>query len=528
MDLLEYQAKELFRQVGIPVLPSQCIARLQDLKGLAIPYPIVLKSQVPIGGRRRAGGIRFVENTIDAVAAAQTIFNLPIFGKYPELLLAEAKYDTEKEFYLAIVLDYAARCPVLLGSQKGEGDVRLRVENIQQVVVDQDFSPFYARRLALKMGLQGELIGTIGGIVEKMYCLFSRWDLDLVEITPLGIRADREVMALDGKVTINDRALGRQVNSAFPFVQSLKDFRYQGKKTGLNLLKGIEPDGKIGLVCNGIGLMVATADLIYQQGGRPACCLNLSEDNDIKFQNGDLNGIDPVVVGSTHSINDAFGADVSRTDVSRTDVSRTDVSRTDVSQIDASQIDASQIDASQIDVSQADVLQNGSFHAEWQSHVFCDRLRQGFDRTLENRNIKAILINILGSIVPCDRIALAIADYLKQHSYQFSHSSKSNGSMLRSVTRQPMTRAIVRQAAMTSRSHSVDFQQSHPIRPDRLSTATQPSSSLNDFPPVVVRLVGENVELAKQHLAVLNIPLLESLDEAVARVVALAKSAPSS
>jgi succinyl-CoA synthetase beta subunit len=92
MDLLEYQAKELFREVGIPVLPSQRIDRPTDLKALRIPYPVVLKSQVSVGNRGKAGGIRFVENTIDAIAAARTIFNLPISGEYPQVLLAEANY----------------------------------------------------------------------------------------------------------------------------------------------------------------------------------------------------------------------------------------------------------------------------------------------------------------------------------------------------------------------------------------------------------------------------------------------------
>ena len=91
MDLLEYQAKALFREMGIPILPSQRIDHCRDLKGLKIPYPVVLKSQVYTGGRGKAGGVKFVENTIDAVAVAQAIFNLPIMGQYPEVLLAEAK-----------------------------------------------------------------------------------------------------------------------------------------------------------------------------------------------------------------------------------------------------------------------------------------------------------------------------------------------------------------------------------------------------------------------------------------------------
>ncbi len=103
MDLLEYQAKELFRETGIPVLPSQKIRHPQDLKGLKIPYPVVLKSQVRVGGRGKAGGVRFAANTIDAIAAAQAIFHLPIQEEYPDVLLAEAKYNADREFYLAIL-----------------------------------------------------------------------------------------------------------------------------------------------------------------------------------------------------------------------------------------------------------------------------------------------------------------------------------------------------------------------------------------------------------------------------------------
>ena len=98
MELLEYQAKELFRQMGIPVLPSQRINQPRDLKALTIPYPVVLKSQMYTGGRGKAGGIKFVSNTIDAMAAAQAIFHLPIMGKYPDVLLAEARYDADREF----------------------------------------------------------------------------------------------------------------------------------------------------------------------------------------------------------------------------------------------------------------------------------------------------------------------------------------------------------------------------------------------------------------------------------------------
>lgn len=304
MDLLEYQAKSLFRQMAIPILPSQQIDNPADLKGLKIPYPVVLKSQVRAGGRGRAGGIKFVENTIDAVAAAQTIFNLPIEDEYPQVLLAEAKYNADQELYLAVLLDPVARRPVLLGSSQGGMDVERSIEQMQQVAVDQEFSPFYARRLTLKMGLQGDLIQSVSTIVEKMYRLFVEKDLDLVEINPLGISPTGEVMALDGKVTANDDALGRHPDLAalsgkrqnsglarerrslhapgdrphsHSKVQQSPEFDPKSKSPISNSesLQLIELDGNIAILCNGVGLTMATLDAVTHQGGKPANFVNI-------------------------------------------------------------------------------------------------------------------------------------------------------------------------------------------------------------------------------------------------------------
>lgn len=304
MDLLEYQAKSLFRQMAIPILPSQRIDNPADLKGLKIPYPVVLKSQVRAGGRGRAGGIKFVENTIDAVAAAQTIFNLPIEDEYPQVLLAEAKYNADQELYLAVLLDPVARRPVLLGSSQGGMDVEGSIEQMQQVAVDQEFSPFYARRLTLKMGLQGDLIQSVSTIVEKMYRLFVEKDLDLVEINPLGISPTGEVMALDGKVTANDDALGRHPDLAAlsgkrqssglarerrsphaggdhshsqSKVQQSPEFDPKSKSAISNSesLQLIELDGNIAVLCNGVGLTMATLDAVTHQGGKPANFVNI-------------------------------------------------------------------------------------------------------------------------------------------------------------------------------------------------------------------------------------------------------------
>lgn len=278
MDLLEYQAKELFHEMGIPVLPSQRIDHPRDLKGLRIPYPVVLKSQVYTSGRAKAGGIKFVENTIDAVAAAQSIFNLAIMGQYPRVLLAEAKYDPDQEFYLAVLLDRSTRRPVLLGSQQGGVNVESALDQMRQVVVDQEFSPFYARRLALKMAVQGPLIQSVSDIVEKMYQLFVQKDLDLVEINPLAVSSTGEIMALDGRVAANDDALNRHSDLVSLKKKIPNAAELHSDVIALTGLDVLELDGNIGILCNGAGLTMATLDMMGQAGGKTAYCINLGSE----------------------------------------------------------------------------------------------------------------------------------------------------------------------------------------------------------------------------------------------------------
>jgi succinyl-CoA synthetase beta subunit len=282
MDLLEYQAKELFRAVGIPVLPSQRIDRVEDLKNLRIPFPVVLKSQVYVEGRGKWGGIKFATNTIDAIAAARSILNLPILGQYPQVLLAEAKYQPDREFYLAIAIDRSARRPVLLGSQQGGVAIESLQPPIHQVIVDQEFSPFYARHLALQMGLKGELLRTVSTIVQKMYRLFAQKDLDLIEINPLAVSARGELMALDGKVVVNDEAVGRHPDIAawqveFPAATDV----VSGLGVSCNrewVTLNPDPAANIAVLCSGAGLTMATLDLLHQGGGIPARFQNLAGD----------------------------------------------------------------------------------------------------------------------------------------------------------------------------------------------------------------------------------------------------------
>jgi succinyl-CoA synthetase beta subunit len=267
MELLEYQAKNLFRQAGIPVLPAQIIRQTQDLKSLSLPYPIVLKSQVRAGGRGKAGGIRHVSSTIDAISAAYTIFNLSILGEYPKLLLAEAAYKAERELYLAIVLHSGERRPVLLGSALGGAAIEGARDAIQQVVVDEEFSPYYARRLVLKMGLDGDLVDRVSDVIERMYRLFVDLDLDLLEINPLAIGADGSVMALDGKVSAAAYALDRH-----PQIKALLADQPATRSAGI-----VKLEGNIGILSSGLGLTLSTVDLVKQAGGQAGAFVSLPD-----------------------------------------------------------------------------------------------------------------------------------------------------------------------------------------------------------------------------------------------------------
>ncbi len=391
MDLLEYQAKDLFREVGIPVLPSQRIERPSDIKALKLPFPIALKSQVYVGERGRVGGIRFAANTIDAIAAAHSIFNLPIMGEYPKVLLAEAKYEAQQELYLAVVLNQSIRRPVILGSAKGGIDVQTAIDEMQHVVIDQEFSPFYARRLALKMGLSGILINSVSDVVERMYRLFIDKDLDLVEINPLGVTAAGEIMALDGKITVNDSALGRH-----PALAALDT---RPRKFVLDRLPDslttIDPDGQIAVLCNGAALTMATMDLISQSGGKLLHYLNIGSET----------------------------------------------------------------------------------HYNWQPETLCDRVEQGLALLAQNKQIKVILVNIVGSTAPSDRLSSVIARFL----------------------RPPV-----------------------PVRAISPKEELRISRGL-PLPKLVVRLLGANLDEAKQHLSVTPAIVVDDLDRAIVQLITLSK-----
>jgi succinyl-CoA synthetase beta subunit len=163
-----------------------------------------------------------------------------------------------------------------LGSQEANIEWETAGEKIQHVVVEQEFSPFYARRLAVKMGLQGTLIQSVSDIIEKLYQLFVQKDLDLVEIHPLGVSSTGEVMALNGKVRVNERAINRHPEIAEMAARMIdRCHSNQQKNSLLGNGDSLEMQGKIAILGNGKGSVLTTLDAVANAGGKPGKCINL-------------------------------------------------------------------------------------------------------------------------------------------------------------------------------------------------------------------------------------------------------------
>ncbi|MBI4533309.1 MAG: acetate--CoA ligase family protein [Candidatus Melainabacteria bacterium] len=279
MNLYEYEAKSIFAQYGINIPPGRRITSPDELRKIHLGFPLTLKCQVLSGGRGKAGGIKFAHNLEEAEALAKQLLNLTIGDSKTESLLVEPKISIASELYLSVTLDRSRGVPIFIGCAEGG----IEIESSRAVVtmpIPYPFHPYVARELAKQLKLSGALLNKVADIAVKLYGLFEKLDLDLAEINPLVITVGEDVLALDGKIIVNDDALGRQ--DYFKGWQSkhltdLTDRECRAKLMGLNL---VELDGNIGILCNGAGLTMATMDMVKEFGGRPANFLDVGGGSD--------------------------------------------------------------------------------------------------------------------------------------------------------------------------------------------------------------------------------------------------------
>jgi succinyl-CoA synthetase beta subunit len=276
MDLLEYQGKQLFARHRIPVPEGRHATTVEEAVSAAddLGYPCVVKAQVGIGGRGKAGGIKVARDGQEARAHAEAILGMDIRGFAVHELWVEEASQIEAELYASVLLDRSAKKPLVLLSTKGGMDIEAVAEEdpdaIATLHVDPllGFQDFHGRRLAFGAGVDADLVRPIGAFLRQLYDVFVAEEATLVEVNPLIVTPERTVRALDAKVTLDDNALFRHPENAELRDVSAEDPQERmAKERGLTYVK---LDGDIGILGNGAGLVMSTLDVVARYGGQPA------------------------------------------------------------------------------------------------------------------------------------------------------------------------------------------------------------------------------------------------------------------
>jgi succinyl-CoA synthetase beta subunit len=276
MDLLEYQGKQLFARHDVPVPAGQPARTVEDAVAAAeaIGYPCAVKAQVQIGGRGKLGGIKIAHDRAEAERHARAILGMDIRGLTVHELWIEGASEIASEYYASVVFDRSAKAPLVMLSTKGGMDIEQVADEdpdaIAHLHVDPllGFQDFHGRRLAFEAGVDADVVRPVGAMLAKLYEVFTSEEATLVEVNPLIVTPDREVRALDAKVTLDGNALFRHGENA-----ELRDLSQEdpqelmAKERGLTYVK---LDGDIGILGNGAGLVMSTLDVVAQAGGAPA------------------------------------------------------------------------------------------------------------------------------------------------------------------------------------------------------------------------------------------------------------------
>jgi len=272
MRLHEYEAEEIFSRQGINIPPGGLAKTTQEAKQIIekIGVPVVLKSQVLVGGRGKAGGVKIVDNLDEADILADKMLKTEIKGYKPEGLLILKKVDIKKEIYLGITIDRTLGIPIIMISSEGGINIeevnRKNPEKIFIFPVDslQDIYPYQVISMVKKIGLAGEPLIETANIIAKLYKIFREYDGLIAEINPLVLTEDNEICCVDAVLEVDDSALFRhpELNKRRLDTMTERDKRLMKKgATFVNL------NGNIGLICSGAGLAMATMDMISDYPG---------------------------------------------------------------------------------------------------------------------------------------------------------------------------------------------------------------------------------------------------------------------
>lgn len=281
MDLLEYQGKQLFARSGVAVPEGEPADTVEGATAAAerIGFPCVVKAQVLIGGRGKAGGIKVARDAGEARAHADAILGMDIRGPRGEgpfrvhQVWVEQASEIDVEYYASIILDRSAKKPLVILSRMGGMNVEEIAETDPDALVRRHVHPRdglsleAARSIAVDAGIDEDVVEGVAGILVKLYAAFNDNDATLIEVNPLIVTADRRVVALDAKVTIDGAALFRHEELAAIEDPPEDPQERLAKEKGLTYVK---LDGNVGILGNGAGLCMSTLDVVANAGGRPA------------------------------------------------------------------------------------------------------------------------------------------------------------------------------------------------------------------------------------------------------------------
>ncbi len=272
MRLLEFQAKELFKEFGIKVPLSKASTDIEqgrkDAKELG--YPFVIKIQVPVGGRGKAGGIQRCNNDDEFELKYPQVIGMTIKGEKARAILLEKMANIKKELYLSLFLNRSKRCYTIIASSEGGVEIESVKNQIIKEVGLGDIEESVAREVAKEMGLEDKASDDLVDMLQKLSKLTIEKEAELAEINPLAIIEDGSLLALDGKVMTDDNSNFR--HEELLKYQEISELEKRAAKSGFSL---VELDGNIAVVGNFKGLVISTLDMLSDSGGKPACFLDV-------------------------------------------------------------------------------------------------------------------------------------------------------------------------------------------------------------------------------------------------------------
>ena len=272
MDLYEYQAKELFALNQITTQVGKVVTTAEDAKTAAAEFnkPVVVKAQVKTGGRGKAGGVKLATNPDEAFEKAKNILGLDIKGHIVKKVLVTPAEDIKEEYYVSFLLDRTNRTFLAMASVAGGMDIEEVAAKTPEKLAKISINPITgvdnakAKEIAQKAGIPAEVLNPVAELIEKMWKAFIEVDATLIEINPLVRTNDDRIVALDGKVTLDDNALFRHPDfEKFIDTANVDPLETRAKEKDLNYVK---LDGSVGIIGNGAGLVMSTLDVVAYAG----------------------------------------------------------------------------------------------------------------------------------------------------------------------------------------------------------------------------------------------------------------------